>query len=466
MSVKIQLRRDTASVWTSQNPILALGEPGFEKDTNQFKIGDGSTSWTSLDYMRQDFVSVVAPTGIASLTSPQQSGIKEGSLVLTTDGYRWFYTGSGSKTSEASYVQMADINPDWTQVASRPSGLLSIAGLTTGSGNYLYATASNVYTTGVITAFGRSLIDDIDASTGRSTLGISNATENNQGLAFLANSAIAVEGTDTSYAMTSSGTAMSRRGSGRSKMWEIFHDFGPALMSGSEAGGSDGFIWQTTSSGASFDGKAYYNSGISSSTDYRSGVLKISTTSSSGYGVLFYGSSSSMSDPMVHRIDTGKTFTETMIYIPAISSASGQFAIRFGYLGVSSGPPSANGGCWIEYNVTNSAIWQGCVYNSGASPAIQRTAISTNAPLTVATGWHKLSISSNGTYGGEIYPTFAVDSNQALGTTAATTLSSYPGRTSALGLQLQQTSYSSGTYGAIFCDYVYSSHKFTGNRTA
>ena len=112
MSVKIQLRRDTASVWASNNPILALGEPGFETDTNQFKIGDGTTSWTSLDYMRQDFVSVVAPTGIASLTSPQQSGIKEGSLVLTTDGYRWFYTGSGSKTSEASYVQMADINPD------------------------------------------------------------------------------------------------------------------------------------------------------------------------------------------------------------------------------------------------------------------------------------------------------------------------------------------------------------------
>jgi len=72
----------------------------------------------------------------------------------------------------------------------------------------------------------------------------------------------------------------------------------------------------------------------------------------------------------------------------------------------------------------------------------------------------------DGTYGDPVYPTFAVDSNQALGTTAATTLSSYPGRTSALGLQLQQTSYSSGTYGAIFCDYVYSSHKFTGNRTA
>ena len=464
MSVKIQLRRDTASVWASNNPILALGEPGFETDTNQFKIGDGTTSWTSLDYMRQDFVSVVAPTGIASLTSPQQSGIKEGSLVLTTDGYRWFYTGSGSKTSEASYVQMADINPDWTQVASRPSGLLSIAGLTTGSGNYLYATASNVYTTGVITAFGRSLIDDTDASTGRSTLGIVAATTSTQGIVHLADSATALEGTDSSYAMTAAGTAISRRGSGRSKMWEIFHDFGPALMSGSEAGGSDGFIWQTSTSSASFDGRAYYaitGNPPSNSGDYHAGVLKITTSSSTGYGVLFYGSSSVISDPMVHRIDTGKTFAETMIYIPAISSASGQFAIRFGYLGSTSGPGSSNGGCWIEYNVTQSAIWQGCVYSSSLG-GIQRTSIG----LTVATGWHKLSISLDGTYGGSVYPSFAVDAYQAYGSTAATTLSSYPGRTNALGLQLQQTSYSSGTYGAIFCDYVYSSHKFNGDRTA
>ena len=171
MSVKIQLRRDDASVWTSENPILALGEPGFEKDTNQFKIGDGTNGWNGLDYMRQDFVSVVSGSGLADLTDPQQSGIKEGSLVLTTDGYRWFYSGSGPKTSGTSYVQMADVSPDWAQIVSRPASLLSIAGLTTGSGNYIYATASNVYTTGVITDFGRSLVDDTNASGARITLG-------------------------------------------------------------------------------------------------------------------------------------------------------------------------------------------------------------------------------------------------------------------------------------------------------
>ena len=50
MAVQIQFRRGTASSWTSTNPILAEGEMGIETDTDQFKIGDGLTAWTSLSY--------------------------------------------------------------------------------------------------------------------------------------------------------------------------------------------------------------------------------------------------------------------------------------------------------------------------------------------------------------------------------------------------------------------------------
>lgn len=46
----IQVRRDTAANWTSVNPTLAAGEQGFETDTGKFKIGTGSTAWTSLSY--------------------------------------------------------------------------------------------------------------------------------------------------------------------------------------------------------------------------------------------------------------------------------------------------------------------------------------------------------------------------------------------------------------------------------
>ena len=46
----IQVRRDTAANWTSVNPTLAAGEIGFETNTNKFKIGTGSATWTALSY--------------------------------------------------------------------------------------------------------------------------------------------------------------------------------------------------------------------------------------------------------------------------------------------------------------------------------------------------------------------------------------------------------------------------------
>ena len=50
MATQIQLRRDTAANWTSANPTLAAGELGLETDTTYYKIGTGSTAWTSLAY--------------------------------------------------------------------------------------------------------------------------------------------------------------------------------------------------------------------------------------------------------------------------------------------------------------------------------------------------------------------------------------------------------------------------------
>ena len=50
MTTRLQQRRDTAANWTSNNPTLATGEIGYETDTAKFKIGNGSTAWTSLAY--------------------------------------------------------------------------------------------------------------------------------------------------------------------------------------------------------------------------------------------------------------------------------------------------------------------------------------------------------------------------------------------------------------------------------
>jgi hypothetical protein len=55
VSTKVQVRRDNAATWTSQNPILAAGEIGFETDNLRFKIGNGSNTWANLAYQAAVF---------------------------------------------------------------------------------------------------------------------------------------------------------------------------------------------------------------------------------------------------------------------------------------------------------------------------------------------------------------------------------------------------------------------------
>jgi hypothetical protein len=50
ITTRMLQRRGNASQWTSSNPVLGNGEIGFESDTNKFKIGNGVTAWTSLNY--------------------------------------------------------------------------------------------------------------------------------------------------------------------------------------------------------------------------------------------------------------------------------------------------------------------------------------------------------------------------------------------------------------------------------
>ena len=59
-----------------------------------------------------------------------------------------------------------------SNVQAYDAGLQSIAGLTTSADQTVYTTASDTYATTSLTSFGRSLIDDADASAARTTLGL------------------------------------------------------------------------------------------------------------------------------------------------------------------------------------------------------------------------------------------------------------------------------------------------------
>ncbi len=77
MAAVIQVKRGSASAWTAANSVLAAGEIGYETDTRKFKVGDGSTAWTSLSYATVDLASAAltgtptAPTADAGTNTTQ-----------------------------------------------------------------------------------------------------------------------------------------------------------------------------------------------------------------------------------------------------------------------------------------------------------------------------------------------------------------------------------------------------------
>jgi uncharacterized protein YoxC len=92
MATRMQQRRGTAAQWTAANPILSAGEIGFESDSGQFKIGDGTTAWTSLTYFKNfddlDISGYVkdeekaAANGVATLDGNAQVPISQLSNII------------------------------------------------------------------------------------------------------------------------------------------------------------------------------------------------------------------------------------------------------------------------------------------------------------------------------------------------------------------------------------------------
>lgn len=65
MGTRIQIRRDTSTNWQLNNPVLAIGEPGLETDTQIVKYGDGVTAWNSLPYANLNSLSDFTTANLA-----------------------------------------------------------------------------------------------------------------------------------------------------------------------------------------------------------------------------------------------------------------------------------------------------------------------------------------------------------------------------------------------------------------
>jgi len=153
----IQLRSDTATNWTSTNPILASGEMGFETDTGKLKIGTGSTAWTSLFYVTdasditgtfsslsvtEDITrgGVSLPRGIISFTSRTTAD-------STITGEEVQITGASFTAVANRYYKITYFEPSVLHNTGSTGNIVARIRLTNISGSVIQQSLSWVYST-------------------------------------------------------------------------------------------------------------------------------------------------------------------------------------------------------------------------------------------------------------------------------------------------------------------------------
>ncbi len=95
----IKLRQGTSATWASTNPVLASGEPGFDTTNKLLKIGDGTSTWTSLtntaSYSLLDVDNISLDANTISSTN------SNGTIIIVPNG-------SGNINLDASTVRVGD----------------------------------------------------------------------------------------------------------------------------------------------------------------------------------------------------------------------------------------------------------------------------------------------------------------------------------------------------------------------
>lgn len=97
--------------------------------------------------------------------------------MATTERLKDFPAKTTPTISDIVYVGNAadsdnEVYSTIGQIINAYPALTSIGGLTTVADRMIYTTASNTYATSVLTAYARTLLDDVDAATARATLGL------------------------------------------------------------------------------------------------------------------------------------------------------------------------------------------------------------------------------------------------------------------------------------------------------
>lgn len=79
VNTAITIRKGTGSQWSSTNPVLASGEPGYDLSNNILKIGDGVSNWNSLK-------NVASISGLITASSGNFNNLSVSGISVSTIG--------------------------------------------------------------------------------------------------------------------------------------------------------------------------------------------------------------------------------------------------------------------------------------------------------------------------------------------------------------------------------------------
>lgn len=139
MTTRIKLRRDTAANWTSNDPVLALGEAGYDTTNNELRVGDGTTAWSGLETIGGSGNKITAQKTY-SLNENDGSGqiftYTTGSIAVQMENdiglylndllSRWVEYFDGNTTFPYNYSDISlVINPGTTNLSSTVTNVIS-----------------------------------------------------------------------------------------------------------------------------------------------------------------------------------------------------------------------------------------------------------------------------------------------------------------------------------------------------
>jgi len=116
----IKPRRDTSANWASVNPVLASGEIGLDTTTKQFKVGDGTTAWSSLPYI------TIAPGSTDTLTNKTLTSPVLGGTATTASGNLVVAPATtilevqGGSSTDASIQLNCEVNSHGQKIKAAP----------------------------------------------------------------------------------------------------------------------------------------------------------------------------------------------------------------------------------------------------------------------------------------------------------------------------------------------------------